>query len=285
MLLVRFFMFTIPILYLVYVTYKYYKHWRAQMSITNMNFKERSLLFAKLAEISYNDNIKDVKKQVKELGFTTVEFYNRDGAQAYRFANKNDMVIACRGTQPTQFNDIAADLKAVPVVAETVSRVHQGFKAEVDELWPMVLEDLAAKPPKQKLWFCGHSLGAAMATIMASRCMYEEAVPDPQELYTFGSPRVGWKGYVVHLGVEHHRWVNNNDIVTRVPPRLMGYKHHGNEHYMNAYGDVRKLSGWQRAKDRWRGFVMGIKAGGVDNFSDHSMTHYIANLEKFNQTD
>ena len=251
------------------------------MSISDIDFKQRSLLFAKLAEISYNDNIKDVKKQVKELGFTTVEFYNRDGAQAYRFANKDDMVIACRGTQPTEFNDIAADLKAVPVVAETVSRVHQGFKAEVDELWPMVLKDLAAKPPKQTLWFCGHSLGAAMATIMASRCMYEDAVPDPQELYTFGSPRVGWRGYVVHLGVEHHRWVNNNDIVTRVPLRLMGYTHHGEEHYMNAYGDVRKMSGWQRAKDRWRGFVMGLKAGGVDNFSDHSMTNYIANLKKF----
>ena len=251
------------------------------MSISEMNFKQRSLLFAKLAEISYNDNIKEVKKQVKELGFKEVEFYNREGAQAYRFANKEDMVIACRGTQPTEFNDIAADLKAMPVVAETVSRVHQGFKAEVDELWPMVLEDLVAKVPTQKLWFCGHSLGAAMATIMASRCMYDEAVPDPEELYTFGSPRVGWKGYVVHLGVVHHRWVNNNDIVTRVPLRLMGYTHHGQEHYMNAYGDVRKMSGWQRTKDRWRGFVMGVKAGGVDNFSDHSMTNYIANLEKW----
>ena len=251
------------------------------MSITNLSFKERSLLFARLAEISYNDNIKEVKKQVKTLGFTTVEFYNRDGAQAYRFANKEDMVIACRGTQPTEFNDIAADLKAIPVVAETVSRVHQGFKAEVDELWPMVLEDLVAKPPKQTLWFCGHSLGAAMATIMASRCYYEEAVPNPEELYTYGSPRVGWKGYVVHLGVVHHRWKNNNDIVTTVPLRIMGYTHHGNEHYMNAYGDVRKMSGWQRVKDKWRGIWMGLKAGGVDSFSDHSMTNYIANLEKW----
>ena len=38
--------------------------------------------------------------------------------------NKEDLVIACRGTQPTEFNDIKADLNAVPVVAETVSRVH-----------------------------------------------------------------------------------------------------------------------------------------------------------------
>jgi len=251
------------------------------MSITELNFKERSLLFAKLAEISYNDNIKEVKKQVKTLGFTTVEFYNRDGAQAYRFANKQDMVIACRGTQPTQFNDIAADLKAMPVVAETVSRVHRGFKAEVDELWPMVCDDLTAIMPKQKLWFCGHSLGAAMATIMASRCHYYASVPNPEELYTYGSPRVGWKGYVVHLGVVHHRWKNNNDIVTTVPPTFLGYKHHGTEHYMNAYGNVRKISGWQRVKDKWRGIWMGLKAGGIDSFSDHSMTNYIANLEKY----
>ena len=84
--------------------------------IKEMNFKERSLLFAKLSGIAYN-NLKNVKSQVKQLGFTTVEFYNKDGAQAYRFANKNDIVIACRGTQPTEFNDIAADLKAIPVMA------------------------------------------------------------------------------------------------------------------------------------------------------------------------
>ena len=251
------------------------------MSITNLSFKERSLLFARLAEISYNDNIKEVKKQVKTLGFTTVEFYNREGAQAYRFANNKDMVIACRGTQPTQWNDISADLKAVPVVAETVSRVHQGFKDEVDELWPMVLEDLIAKAPKQKLWFCGHSLGAAMATIMASRCYYQTDVPNPEELYTYGSPRVGWKGYVVHLGVVHHRWVNNNDIVTRVPLRIMGYTHHGTEHYLNAYGNVRKITGMQRFKDRMRGIWIGLKGGGVDSFSDHSMTNYINFLEMY----
>src|SRR6056300_1879510 len=111
-----------------------------KMSIKDMNFKERSLLFAKLASIAYC-NEKDAKSQVKKLGFTTVEFYNRDGAQAYRFMNKEDIVIACRGTQPSEFNDIKADLKAMPVVAETVSRVHRGFKAEVDELWPAITED------------------------------------------------------------------------------------------------------------------------------------------------
>jgi len=241
-----------------------------------MSFKEKSLLFAKLSSIAYN-NIKDVKKQVKKLGFTTVEFYEKDGAQAYRFMNKEDLVIACRGTEPTQFNDISADLKAFPVLSETVSRVHRGFKAEVDELWPDICDDLVGK--KQKVWFCGHSLGAAMATIIASRCMFYASVPDPVELYTYGSPRVGWKGYVVHLGVVHHRWKNNNDIVTTVPLAIMGYKHHGTQHYLNAYGKYRKPTGWQMLKDRWRGMWMGIKQGKIDNFGDHSMVEYIKHIE------
>ena len=252
------------------------------MSIEKMDFKERSLLFAKLASIAYS-NVKEATSQAKRLGFTTTEFYDRDGAQAYRFMNKTDIVIACRGTEPTQLNDIKADLRAVPVMAETVSRVHKGFKAEVDDLWPMVQEDILRKANLDKtLWFCGHSLGAAMATIMASRCKYNIDLNDPVELYTFGSPRVGWRGYCNSLDVTHHRWVNNNDIVTRVPLAIMGYVHHGEEHYMNAYGNVRKPTGWQRIKDRFRGMWMGLKQGKIDNFGDHSMVQYVANLEKWN---
>lgn len=247
--------------------------------ISDKSFLEKSLLFAKLAELAYSDE-ETVKKEAKKLGFTTTEFYNKGGAQAYRLMNKNDLVIACRGTQPSEFNDIKADLQALPVVAETVSRVHRGFKTEVDELWPMVLEDLQRKAnDKKKIWFCGHSLGAAMATIMASRCHLYEGIEPVQELYTYGSPRVGWKKYCNSLGVVHHRWVNNNDIVTRVPLNIMGYVHDGQEHYINAYGKLRQSTGWQRIKDRFRGMWMGLKKGKIDNFSDHNIGDYIKHIE------
>ena len=249
--------------------------------IADMDFKQRSLLFAKLASIAYSDDTIQVNKEASALGFTEIEFYNKDGAQAYRFMNNDDIVIACRGTQPTEFNDIKADLRAAPVLAETVGRVHVGFKKEVDELWPMVKEDLQECGKKRKAWFCGHSLGAAMTTIMASRCEDDPTMPNIEEVYTYGSPRVGWRKYVKSLECKHHRWVNNNDIVTRVPFRIMGYVHHGHEHYMNAYGNVRPMTKWQRVKDRWRGMWMGIKKGSIDNFSDHSMVNYIANLERY----
>jgi triacylglycerol lipase len=249
--------------------------------IITLNFKERSLLFAELAQIAYLDE-KNATKVAKQLGFTTVEFYNIDGAQTYRFMNKNDIVIACRGTEPTEFNDIKADLKAFPVRAETISRVHRGFKTEVDELWPLVKEDIVRKQNEDKdLWFCGHSLGAAMATIMASRCKHNLDNLDPRELYTYGSPRVGWRKYCDSLDVVHHRWVNNNDIVTTVPLAIMGYKHHGTQHYLNSWGNVRTPSGWQLIKDKLRGMWRGIKQGKVDNFSDHGMALYVQYLKNY----
>jgi triacylglycerol lipase len=251
------------------------------MSISTMSFKERSLLFAKLSSIAYN-NVKEAKSQAKKLGFTTTEFYEKDGAQAFRFMNKDDLVIACRGTQPTEFNDLKADLKALPVMAETVGRVHIGFKTEVDDLWPMIEEDINRKVNVSKtLWFTGHSLGAAMATIMASRAKHNVELNDPVELFTYGSPRVGWRMYCNSLNVVHHRWKNNNDIVTTVPFAVMGFKHHGECHYINAYGNVRKPTGWQMFKDRMRGMWMGIKKGKIDNFGDHSMVEYIKYLEAY----
>lgn len=253
----------------------------ATQKITDLDFAGRSVLFARLSQIAYY-NVKDATKQAKKLGFTTTEFYDRDGAQAYRFMNKTDLVIACRGTEPTCYNDIGADINAVPVVAETVSRVHQGFKAEVDELWPMILEDITRTQNLDKnLWFTGHSLGAAMTTLMAGRCKHCALLPDPIETYTYGSPRVGWPTYVKSLDIVHHRWVNNNDVVCRVPFAIMGYRHTGQEHYLNAYGNVRRMTGWQRFKDRMRGLWFGVKKGKIDSFSDHSIGLYIYHCESF----
>ena len=245
--------------------------------IDALQCKQRSLLFAKLSGIAYKD-LPAATKAAKKLGFTSVKIYDNGGAQAYKFLNKHDVVIVCRGTEPSEFNDLKADLKAYPVKSETVSRVHRGFKQEVDDLWPLVEVDLLTIK-KRQLWFCGHSLGAGMATIMASRCLHSVDLADPEELYTYGSPRVGWGSYSQSLGVTHRRWVNNNDIVARVPPAMLGYKHDGNEYYLNANGLVRQHTLCQRIKDRVRGLVAGAKKGKIDSFSDHSIDEYIKHLK------
>ncbi len=64
----------------------------------------RSLLFAELSMISYLPP-DQVKIAALKLGFSETVFYNNDGSQAYSFANKKNIVIACRGTEPNEWND------------------------------------------------------------------------------------------------------------------------------------------------------------------------------------
>lgn len=242
--------------------------------ITDLDLMEQSLLFAELASICYY-NEANVKPLVEQLGFTQSTYYERDGAQAYIFAGATDTVVACRGTEPNEWNDIRADANATTALAETVGKVHSGFKQEVDDLWPELEEALMSN--KNSLWFTGHSLGGAMATISAGRCFLSHIEAMPSGLFTYGSPRVGNKRYVNHVKLDHHyRWVNNNDIVTRVPPAWLGFRHCGKEMYLDANGNLRRnIKGMSRFKDRLSGFFRGIRRLKVDHFADHIIDNYI----------
>lgn len=240
--------------------------------IRQLSFLRRSLLFAELSMLSYNDE-REAREAAEAIGFSEVKFFDNDGSQAYQFSNDFDCVIASRGTEPHEWNDIQADANAATVLAETAGRVHRGFKKEVDDLWPML--EVVLKSNTKPLWFCGHSLGGAMATICAGRCFLSYVASNPEELYTYGSPRVGDRRYVNYVKLTHYRWVNNNDIVTRVPPTWLGYRHRGNEIYLDYQGRIRKLKGWWRTKDRLHGFLRGLRKLNIDHFSDHSIHRYI----------
>ena len=185
--------------------------------------------------------------------------------------------MACRGTEPTEINDLKADVDATSVLAETAGRVHRGFKKEVDDLWPWIEQELTSNV--KTLWFTGHSLGGAMASICAGRCQLSHIDSTPKALFTFGSPRVGNKRYVNHVEIEHYRWVNNNDIVTRVPPAWLGFRHTGKLMYIDCNSEYRPMSRAMRARDRWRGFWMSLRQGKIDHLSDHSMSGYVAAIE------
>ena len=94
---------------------------------------ERSLLFAELAWVAYLAE-ESAAKVVDDIGLRETLFLDRDGSQAYIFKTDTDCIVACRGTEPNEWNDIRADVNAVSAVAETVGRVHSGFKQEVDDL-------------------------------------------------------------------------------------------------------------------------------------------------------
>ena len=243
--------------------------------LAELSFLRRSLVLAELAMIAYNDQ-SEAQRAAAAIGFSEAQLIDRDGSQAYRFSSEHDVVLACRGTEPTEWNDIQADANAVMSVLGTLGNVHSGFNREVDDLWPL-LEDLL-RENAQPVWFCGHSLGGAMATICAFRCKTSSISSNPQELHTFGSPRVGCKRYVRHAEVMHYRWVHNNDVVTRVPPAWMGYRHCGSEIYLDRFGKIRKLKGIWRSRDRWRGLLTGLLRWKIDLLTDHSIKLYAQHI-------
>ena len=247
-------------------------HSKVMQPIREMTFLQRALLFAELAMISYNDE-DEARRAAELIGLPEVTFYDRDGSQAYRFRNDHDCVIACRGTEPNEWNDIKADANAASVLAETTGKVHRGFKREVDDLWPML--ETALMSNQQPLWFCGHSLGGAMATICAGRCFLSHIESNPEQLYTYGSPRVGDKAYINYVKLDHYRFVNNNDIVTRVPPAFLGYRHCGHEVYIDSAGRIRKVGLLARRRDRWKGFLGALRHWKFDHLADHSTHSYI----------
>ncbi|MEZ6130266.1 MAG: lipase family protein [Planctomycetaceae bacterium] len=250
-------------------------HSRVVGAISEMPRLQQSLLFAELASASYYDEAHALPL-VQQMGFPHSRFFDRDGAQAYMFWNDRDCVVACRGTEPHEWNDIRADVNALGVLTETFGKVHRGFSEEVDDLWPMLENALVEND--RTLWFTGHSLGGAMATICAGRCYLSEIKSMPQALFTYGSPRVGCKRFVNFVKLDHSRWVNNNDIVTRVPPAWMGYRHGGTEWYLNRHGNLSRVNGWSRSYDRLRGFLQGVLQFRVDHFSDHSIDRYVENI-------
>jgi len=243
--------------------------------LANLSFLRRGLALAELAMIAYNDEA-EASRAAEAIGFPEAQLFEHDGAQAYRFSNDQDVVLACRGTEANEWNDLKADANASMAVVGALGKVHSGFNQEVDDLWPVLEETL--REDTRPVWFCGHSLGAAMATICAYRCKASAIVSNPQELHTYGSPRIGNKRYIGHAQLSHYRWVHNNDVVTRVPPAWLGYRHGGDEVYLDRHGRIRKLKGVWRSRDRWRGFMAGLFNWKLDLLADHSIHLYAQHI-------
>lgn len=240
-----------------------------------------SLDCAKLSAIVYKDSKTIQSYLINNTNFsgsTNFKFYDKNGTQAVSFLLNDQLYIVFRGTEPTKFSDIWADLKAWKVKSKYKSgRVHAGFRSALDEIWDDVHKYIMTNSSSRTIIITGHSLGAALATLSAKRI--SKIVENKIYLYTFGSPRVGNRRWAKAFDIETYRFVNNNDIVTRVPSALT-FRHIGKLMYFNFYGNIREMGYWQRTKDRWRGFYKAIqKREGIDWFVDHSMLLYLKKVE------
>ena len=150
------------------------------------------------------------------------------------------------------------------------------------DVWPAMRVNLRALRKERgplPLWLTGHSLGGAMATLAASELIHAD---EPfYGVYTFGQPRCGDRDFARTFNNEaksrFFRFQNNNDIVTRIPARLMGYSHVGTFVYISSEGELSTDIGW------WYQFVDGVKGviedigdKGIDAVEDHDMGKYLS---------
>lgn len=231
--------------------------------------------FAECARLAYASE-DTIVSNMKKIGFTTVKFFDIDGAQVVCAANKKDVVISFRGTEPSQFSDVVADINFLPTKQKHGEGfVHVGFRDEVLKLEENILK-WVDKHKEKNVYCCGHSLGGAMATLFTGR--HEDFV---NKIFTYGSPRVGSGKFVKLLVTPHCRVVNNNDIVPSVPPAI-GFRHHGDKKYLNFTGQLVQNYTWrQNWTDYLRGIWTAIKKGEwFDSVRDHSMEKYSGYLKE-----
>jgi hypothetical protein len=133
-------------------------------------------------------------------------------------------IVAFAGTDPVVLANWLTNVNTLP----TPDGMHKGFEAAVELVWPALQLALAGGRSDARLFFTGHSLGAAIAVLAARRVA---ASADVEGVYGFGMPRCGGQAfaeaYDAALGARTYRFVNGHDIVPTVPPSRFKFRHVG----------------------------------------------------------
>lgn len=199
----------------------------------------------------------------------------------WRDSSRRRLVVAFRGTEQTKWKDLKTDLMLVPagLNPERIGgdfkqevQVHSGFLSAYDSVRIRIIslikhaigyiDDHGESPLKWHVYVTGHSLGGALATLLAlelSSSQLAKRGAISVTMYNFGSPRVGNKRFAeVYNQKVKDSWrvVNHRDIIPTVP-RLMGYCHVAQPVYLAA-GDLKiALENLELLGDGYHGDVIG----------------------------
>jgi triacylglycerol lipase len=254
-------------------------------NITKYN-PENALALAKAAQLAYAYNQGNtIQQTVASWGFNQYfQMWDVQGTQSYVAASEEAVLVVFTGTnQPRDWLD---NIGVFPLQGP-VGSVHRGFMIALERVWGEMKEVIYNKigSKNKTLWVTGHSLGAALATLAVAKLRLEEDLP-VNGLYTYGSPRVGDRIFARNFNLEFKpafRIVNNNDIVTRVPARLMLYSHVGNFLYLDEQEKLHSdIHWWYQFLDSVQGVADDLiqNESSLDSITDHKMEKYIAGLEK-----
>ena len=180
-------------------------------------------------------------------GFTgPFDFFDSADTQGFVAESADAIIVAFRGTQPNHPMDWFVDFRATHGVWDhNVGHVHGGFYSALRKVWRATLANGEILPRRllnggdKTIWITGHSLGGALAVLCAAQALFVSNIP-VQGVYTFGQPRVGNKEFAdavnAELGSGIFRFVNDRDIVPRVPLFTMEFCHYGGQRFFDHTG-------------------------------------------------
>jgi triacylglycerol lipase len=244
------------------------------------------------SKLAYEPKEEQIRIKLLEHGFKA-EFINKPDTnkankdtQLFIAHSGSAVIIAFRGTQEPKdwLTDAGFDFRNTPH-----GKVHKGFDDALESVWNQIVQTLEKiHQYGQPLWITGHSLGGALAVLAAARLVLDidqNIYKSVHGLYTFGQPRVGDRTFVKTLDEEikprYFRFVNDNDIVPRVPVRLNQYQDGGCVRFLDATGVLREdVSYWFTFLERIKGSFKQ-KLDMIPSFIEHHfIDKYIANIEK-----
>ncbi len=203
--------------------------WLFNANAIDLNCRDNALSFANASLLTYCD-MPDIAQQLKQRGFVDVfhcvEQTHKQDTQAFVATREDMILIAFRGTEPTNIKDLYTDIQ-VPQASFAVhyadmqpwGKVHVGF-AKAGKNVIAQIEAVLAKLPSLPIYLCGHSLGGALAVLAAA--VLQQRNRPIKAVFTYGQPRVGdpsFAGkYSAVLGDRTFRYVNDKDLIAQVPP-------------------------------------------------------------------
>ena len=263
-----------------------------------------ALLLAEASEAAYNTEAA-ARALMEQRGLPEFRWIDLSGIfqNLHAFAASNDAfaILAFRGTASVK--DWMTDLHATPVRfswifqgSPEVGDIHAGFGHALYDGWQKVLaalHEIAPQPEagdpnptnaNRTLWITGHSLGGALAalTAVAFSLLPNKVIRPVSGIYTFGQPRIGLHyfcdNYTRLLTPRTFRFINNRDLVPRVPFRGWDYSDVGQMIHFKSNGDP------ERQSLEWRQFLartfesfeeaIEIFANMKMDVGDHSISTY-----------
>lgn len=129
----------------------------------------------------------------------------------------------------------------------TEIKVEKGFYKAYDHIKINLFDNLLILGDKyntNKLLITGHSLGAAMGTLMTYDILTLFTQYKIQYLITFGSPRVGNEIFVESFNtypIDSNRITHYYDVVPHIPQEFLGYLHISREIWYNEENNEYKI--------------------------------------------